>query len=128
MVTELVIGISVAIAAFILSSSLIMNLILFLVTIFCVVFLNNAIKENTILQNEMTELDSQLIMSDSVNDILEHLLALRDELEEVIQMDVYTGEPVIQGLLERVTITLEKIESSVINQEYLKSQGRHGQE
>ena len=76
----------------------------------------------------MTELDSQLIMSDSVNDILEHLLALRDELEEVIQMDVYTGEPVIQGLLERVTITLEKIESSVINQEYLKSQGRHGQE
>lgn len=124
--TEIAIGISVAVAAFVLSFSIILNFVFIVGLTVSIMFTRNLLQDNARLQNEMTELDSQLIMSDSMNDIIEHLLDLRDELYEITQMELYTGEPVIQGLLERITMTLEKIESSVINQEYLKSLDNNG--
>lgn len=124
--TEIAIGISVAVAAFVLSFSIILNFVFIVGLAVSIMFTRNLLQDNARLQNEMTELDSQLIMSDSMNDIIEHLLDLRDELYEITQMELYTGEPVIQGLLERITMTLEKIESSVINQEYLKSLDNNG--
>lgn len=109
------------IAAFILSFSLLLNIVLLIASGAMGWLLNNSMKNIQRLDTELTELDSQLIMSDSINDILEQVINLRDELFEISQMDMYTGEPVITGLMDHINSTLEKIESSVIKQEYMRS-------
>ena len=114
-------GLVIAAIAFVFSFSIILNIITIIGIIVASLFSRSLLKENGTLTQEMSELDSQLIISDSVNDIVEHVLLLRDQLYELTQMDLYTGEPTIQALLETVTITLEKIESSVIKQEYMRS-------
>lgn len=110
-----------ALIVFVFSFSVVLNLVFLISLGGSFVFLRNVLNENSILQSEMAELDSQLIMSDSINDIIEHILVLREELFEIHEMDVFSNDPTIQRLTERIGMTLEKIESSVINQEYLRS-------
>lgn len=111
----------VLVGVFALSCSLIFNFVLVLVVLGVGLFLKNVLDENREVQAEIVELDSQLIVADSVNSIIEHVLALRDNLEEVLALEMYTGEPILHGLMGNIQQTLEKIETSVINQEYLKS-------
>ena len=111
----------IAVAAILFSFSVFLNLLLIVLKEGLAWYSFNSFTSIQSMEQELVEANSQLLVNDSINDIIDYILELQEVLFEVSELEVYTGEPIIQELVNTVNGTLSKIQNSVVSQEYARA-------